>query len=147
MTKTAHLGEVFECFDDKIVCADDAKYNMNGKPAPDVFLTAARESLGRDVGMAGEQCTDEQKKERAKGLVFEDAIPGLQAGKRAGMSGGAIFKLCSGTTLTCFAQSYGFQTLIFLRLSIQEKKRQIRHSDRLRNLCRRNGDYHLTTIT
>ncbi|KAF8236022.1 HAD-like protein [Tricholoma matsutake] len=86
MTKTAHLGEVFECFDDKIVCADDAKYNMNGKPAPDVFLTAARESLGRDVGMAGEQCTDEQKKERAKGLVFEDAIPGLQAGKRAGMS-------------------------------------------------------------
>jgi len=85
--KTAHLGEVFDCFEGKIVCADDAKYDMKGKPAPDVFLTAAKELLGRNVGIPGEQCTNDQREERAKGLVFEDAIPGLQAGKRAGMSG------------------------------------------------------------
>ena len=86
MIKTAHLSEVFDCFEDKIVCADDAKYNMKGKPAPDVFLTAAK-VLGRDVGMPEEQCTNSRREERAKGLVFEDAIPGMQAGKRAGMSG------------------------------------------------------------
>jgi pseudouridine-5'-monophosphatase len=59
---------------------------MRGKPNPDVFLVAAREFLGRAVG-DGEECTDSEKLERAKGLVFEDAIPGMQAGKRAGMSG------------------------------------------------------------
>lgn len=87
MMKTAHLGEVFGCFEGKVVCADDEKYSMKGKPEPDVFLTAAKEVLGRDVGVPGESCTSDQKEERAKGLVFEDAIPGLQAGKRAGMSG------------------------------------------------------------
>jgi len=84
--KTAHLGEVFNCFEGRVVCADDAKYVMKGKPAPDVFLTAAKELLGRDVGIPGERCNDTQEEERASGLVFEDAIPGFQAGKRAGMS-------------------------------------------------------------
>jgi pseudouridine 5'-phosphatase len=51
-----------------------------------VFLTAAREALGRPVG-EDEACTDLELIERRKGLVFEDAIPGMQAGKRAGMSG------------------------------------------------------------
>jgi pseudouridine 5'-phosphatase len=92
--KTAHLGEVFDCFEGKIVCADDVKYVMKGKPAPDVFLTAAKELLGRNVGMPEEQCTDEKREERAKGLVFEDAIPGLQAGKRAGMSGATSYDVC-----------------------------------------------------
>lgn len=56
------------------------------------FLHAARVLLGRDVG--GEngngkegEVSDGQREERAKGLVFEDAIPGVQAGKRAGMKG------------------------------------------------------------
>jgi pseudouridine-5'-monophosphatase len=85
--KTGHLGEVFDCFDGKIVCADDVKYTMKGKPAPDIFLTAAREMLGRNVGIEEECLEEEQRKERAKGLIFEDAVPGVQAGKRAGMSG------------------------------------------------------------
>jgi len=60
---------------------------MCGKPAPDIFLVAAKELLGRDVGRPDVECTDAQREERAKGLVFEDALPGMQAGKRAGMSG------------------------------------------------------------
>jgi pseudouridine-5'-monophosphatase len=85
--KTGHLSEVFGCFEGKVVCGDDQKYEMKGKPAPDVFLVTARELLERDVGNTVELCGDKQIEERAKGLVFEDALPGLQAGKRAGMSG------------------------------------------------------------
>lgn len=88
--KTGHLGEVFDCFAGKVVCADDAEYEMRGKPQPDIFLVAARELLGRDVGdvkSSEAQLTPHQIQERAKGLVFEDALPGMEAGKRAGMAG------------------------------------------------------------
>ncbi|KAJ7091993.1 HAD-like domain-containing protein [Mycena belliarum] len=87
--KTGHLGALFGCFDDKVVCADDATWTMRGKPAPDIFVVAARELLGRDVGAADADAadlTEDQLAERRKGLVFEDALPGMQAGKRAGMS-------------------------------------------------------------
>jgi pseudouridine-5'-monophosphatase len=85
--KTAHLQAVFSLFEGKVICGDDQQYKMRGKPAPDIFLVAAKELLGRDVGGPDEECTDAQLEERAKGLVFEDALPGMQAGKRAGMSG------------------------------------------------------------
>ncbi|KAJ7139057.1 HAD-like domain-containing protein [Mycena epipterygia] len=84
--KTGHLGEIFDCFEGKVVCGDDKKWNMRGKPEPDIFLVAAREILGRDVGPADTSVTTSQLEERRKGLVFEDALPGMQAGKRAGMS-------------------------------------------------------------
>ncbi|ESK93841.1 hypothetical protein Moror_13091 [Moniliophthora roreri MCA 2997] len=84
--KTGHLGQVFDLFEGKVVCADDKQYDMKGKPEPDIFLTAARELLGRDVGKPRGEVTLSQLAERAKGLVFEDALPGMQAGKRAGMS-------------------------------------------------------------
>ncbi|KAG7099077.1 hypothetical protein E1B28_000952 [Marasmius oreades] len=85
--KTGHLGEVFDLFDGKIVCADDKQWDLKGKPDPDIFLTAARELLGRDVGHPrGHAVTPVQLEQRSRGLVFEDAIPGMQAGKRAGMS-------------------------------------------------------------
>ncbi|EPQ50898.1 HAD-like protein [Gloeophyllum trabeum ATCC 11539] len=92
--KTSHLEkEIFGYFGNKVVCGDDdilkveGGGKINGKPAPDGFLVAAREMLGRNVGKgAGESATPEQRAERAKGLVFEDAIPGVQSGKRAGMN-------------------------------------------------------------
>ena len=84
--KTAHLQSLFGCFEGKVVCGDH-KYDMKGKPAPDIFITTAREMLNRDVGHPGVSETDIHIHERGKGLVFEDALPGLQAGKRAGMSG------------------------------------------------------------
>jgi len=85
--KTAHLQAVFSLFEGKVIYGDDQQYKMCGKAAPDIFLVAAKELLGRDVGGLDEECTDAQIKERAKGLVFEDALPGMLAGKRARMSG------------------------------------------------------------
>ncbi|KZT10791.1 HAD-like protein [Laetiporus sulphureus 93-53] len=85
--KSAHLEDVlFGCFEGRVVCADDGLIAPGrGKPHPDVFLVAAERMLGRKVGM-DEIVADEWKIERSKGLVFEDAIPGVQAGKRAGMN-------------------------------------------------------------
>ncbi|CAK5281248.1 unnamed protein product [Mycena citricolor] len=84
--KTGHLGHLFGLFEG-VICGDDAAGAIRGKPAPDVFLVAAREVLGRDVGpnRGASAVSPEQQMERARGLVFEDAQSGMQAGKRAGM--------------------------------------------------------------
>ncbi|KDQ13827.1 hypothetical protein BOTBODRAFT_361719 [Botryobasidium botryosum FD-172 SS1] len=84
--KTSHLGSVFDLFRGNVVCSDDKQIAPGrGKPHPDVFLAAARaleRSVGDgDVGQAGA----EERLERSKGLVFEDAINGVIAGARAGM--------------------------------------------------------------
>ena len=51
---------------DAMVCAEDVRHH---KPAPDIFLEAARR-----LGVAPEDC-----------LVYEDTDPGLEAARRAGM--------------------------------------------------------------
>lgn len=94
--KTGHLDEVFGCFEGKVICGDDEKWGMRGKPEPDIFVVAAREMLGRDVGEAkatDKDLSERQKEERGKGLVLEDGLPGMQAGKRAGMSG--VWSFCA----------------------------------------------------
>jgi len=60
---------------------------MKGKPSPDIFLITASTFLGRNVGSPDVIADQENIKERENGLVFEDAVLGMQAGKRAGMSG------------------------------------------------------------
>lgn len=85
--KTGHLQDVFGLFEGKVVCADDARYKIRGKPAPDIFIVAARELLSRNVGPIDGAIAENQGEERRRGLVFEDALPGMQAGKKAGMSG------------------------------------------------------------
>jgi len=85
--KTKHLRDVFKHFGEHVVCGDDEGAGR-GKPFPDVFLAAAR-TLGRSVGPNEDDGAagvgEAERAERARGLVFEDAIPGVQAGKRAGM--------------------------------------------------------------
>lgn len=103
--KTAHHSQVFSCFDEKIVCGDDVHYNIRSKPEPDIFLAAAN-LLGRDVGVGTTKATDLQIEERRKGLVFEDAIPGLQAGKRAGMAG-EIVRTLQCCNFTIYASCLG----------------------------------------
>ena len=62
-----------------------------GKPNPDIFLVAAKECLQRNVGDVSTDVSidlaEQWVVERRKGLIFEDAIPGVIAGKRAGMNG------------------------------------------------------------
>jgi pseudouridine 5'-phosphatase len=82
--------EIFDLFEGKMACADDGAVPPGrGKPYPDIYLFAARELLGRAVGSpsaeAHGEVNESERVERAKGLVFEDAIPGMQAGYRAGM--------------------------------------------------------------
>lgn len=72
-----------------------------GKPHPDIFLVAAKECLERNIGGASadvsEDLAEEWVIERRKGLVFEDAIPGVIAGKRAGMNGEIVGRHLQGS--------------------------------------------------
>ena len=65
VTKTLELMRLTELFP-VVVTPEDV---VHGKPAPDMFLLAARK-----MGVAPERC-----------LVFEDATPGFEAAKAAGM--------------------------------------------------------------
>lgn len=66
--KVHGLDAYFDCI---MTGCDVAK----GKPAPDIYLAVAR-----SLGVAPENC-----------LVFEDIIPGIQAGKAAGMQVCAVY--------------------------------------------------------
>ncbi|KIY44558.1 HAD-like protein [Fistulina hepatica ATCC 64428] len=89
LLKINHLSDVFDCFGENVVCGDDQErftFELRGKPEPDIFLAAAGVTLHRDVGLPGVYPTPGQVTERARGLVFEDGLSGMQAAKRAGMS-------------------------------------------------------------
>ncbi|KAJ9115931.1 hypothetical protein QFC22_005074 [Naganishia vaughanmartiniae] len=75
-TKTSHLPHLFDAFPaDSILTADSKDVPKGrGKPCPDIYLAAAR-SLGFNVGHTEEPASEEERIERSKGLVFEDAVP------------------------------------------------------------------------
>ncbi len=64
---------------DKIVLGDDPRVKSgNGKPAPDIFLLA--------LSLVNSSLAPEEEPIRPdECLVFEDSIPGVEAGRRAGM--------------------------------------------------------------
>lgn len=78
--KTAHLDHVFSRFPPhRRVLGDDARLQPGrGKPLPDIFLLALEtinDSLpAGEAAISPDEC-----------LVFEDSVPGVEAGRRAGM--------------------------------------------------------------
>jgi HAD superfamily hydrolase (TIGR01509 family) len=60
--ETLGISELF----DAVVTANDV---VNGKPAPDIFLETAKR-----LGVVPEKC-----------VVFEDAVPGAEGARAAGM--------------------------------------------------------------
>lgn len=78
--KTDHLTELFSVFPShRRVTGDDTRIpEGRGKPHPDIFLLALRtinDSLPEgEAPITPEEC-----------LVFEDSVPGVEAGRRAGM--------------------------------------------------------------
>ncbi|KAI9847060.1 MAG: hypothetical protein M1837_003178 [Sclerophora amabilis] len=79
--KTDHLRELFSVFsENQRVLGDDPRIPAGqGKPAPDIYLLALEtinSSIRREGGLEilPEEC-----------LVFEDSVPGVEAGRRAGM--------------------------------------------------------------
>lgn len=78
--KTAHLTELFSVFSHpRRVLGDDARIPAGrGKPLPDIYHLALKTI--NDSLPAGERpITPEEC------LVFEDSVPGVEAGRRAGM--------------------------------------------------------------
>ena len=79
--KTAHLPDLFAHFPERLrVKGDDPRVAVGrGKPAPDIFLAA--------LGAVNEVCKERGEKEvlPEECLAFEDSVPGVEAGRRAGM--------------------------------------------------------------
>ncbi|KAL8931042.1 MAG: hypothetical protein Q9208_000144 [Pyrenodesmia sp. 3 TL-2023] len=79
--KTSHLQKLFKHFpEEQRVLGDDPRIPPGrGKPAPDIYLLAL-ETINDRLRKQGKK---EIKKEEC--LVFEDSVPGVEAGRRAGM--------------------------------------------------------------
>ena len=79
--KTLHHRHLFSTFKEqhRIVGDDPRIPQGRGKPAPDIYLLAL-ETINKEIRASGgieiapEEC-----------LVFEDSVPGVEAGRRAGM--------------------------------------------------------------
>lgn len=78
--KTNHLQELFTVFpQDRRVLGDDTRLLAGrGKPLPDIFLLALK-TINDTLPEGEKPITPEEC------LVFEDSVPGVEAGRRAGM--------------------------------------------------------------
>ncbi|RAO69517.1 uncharacterized protein BHQ10_005529 [Talaromyces amestolkiae] len=79
--KTGHVQDLFALFPkNRQVLGDDPRIGKGrGKPLPDIYLLAL-ETINQELREKGEELI---KPEEC--LVFEDAVPGVEAGRRAGM--------------------------------------------------------------
>ncbi|KAK1759236.1 HAD-like domain-containing protein [Echria macrotheca] len=78
--KTSHLTELFSVFEThRRVLGDDKRIEPGrGKPLPDIFLLALK-TINDSLPAGEPPITPEEC------LVFEDSVPGVEAGRRAGM--------------------------------------------------------------
>ncbi|KAK7193667.1 hypothetical protein DPSP01_000224 [Paraphaeosphaeria sporulosa] len=79
--KTGHLKEVFDTYfkDEHKVLGDDKRIPPGrGKPAPDIYLLALS-TLNKTLEERGEKPLQPEEC-----LVFEDSVPGVESGRRAG---------------------------------------------------------------
>jgi pseudouridine-5'-monophosphatase len=79
-SQSAETRELLANFDDnkRILWDDPRLADARGKPAPDIFLLALR-SINETLEEGETPITSEEC------LVFEDSVPGVEAGRRAGM--------------------------------------------------------------
>ncbi|OJJ44964.1 hypothetical protein ASPZODRAFT_134384 [Penicilliopsis zonata CBS 506.65] len=79
--KSDHLPELFSAFpESERVLGDDPRIGKGrGKPLPDIYLLAL-ETINANLRQKGEK-----EISPSECLVFEDAVPGVEAGRRAGM--------------------------------------------------------------
>jgi pseudouridine-5'-monophosphatase len=78
--KTGHLEELFGAFvEERRILGDDARIAKGrGKPCPDIYLLAL-------MTINDSLAEGEEKIKPEECLVFEDGIPGVVAGRKAGM--------------------------------------------------------------
>lgn len=78
--KTTHLEELFSVFEGhRRVLGDDKRIAAGrGKPAPDIYLLALQ-TINSSLAPGEKEITPEEC------LVFEDSVPGVESGRRAGM--------------------------------------------------------------
>lgn len=87
--KTAHLQHLFSVFPDnhKILGDDPRIPTGRGKPLPDIYLLALQAINDTVTAQAqdGDANANARPIEPHECLVFEDSVPGVEAGRRAGM--------------------------------------------------------------
>jgi pseudouridine 5'-phosphatase len=78
--KSSHLGDLFSVFtQERRVLGDDVRIPKGrGKPAPDIYLLAL-ERVNATLPPGEKMIKPEEC------LVFEDSVPGVESGRRAGM--------------------------------------------------------------
>jgi pseudouridine 5'-phosphatase len=81
--KTKPMQALFSIFDEKqVVVGDDPRIGRGrGKPLPDIYLLALK-TVNEAIDVEGE---GERHVKPEECLVFEDSVPGVEAGRRAGM--------------------------------------------------------------
>ena len=81
--KTSHLSSLFSLFSNsQRVLGDDPRIKAGrGKPAPDIYLLALQ-TINATLEAKG---SGEREIRPEECLVFEDSVPGIEAGRRAGM--------------------------------------------------------------
>lgn len=79
--KTDHLRNLFDLFEqENVVLGDDERIPKGrGKPCPDIYLLAL-ETINAGIRKEGGK-----EIQPAECLVFEDSVPGVESGRRAGM--------------------------------------------------------------